>query len=150
MFRRTAKTLTFNLAKRNQYKRLFFSKIFSSKAVRDNLAGTDTLSIIKGLVYINPQDALRAIENGWQSGKIPFNEQYLKEYFKAAASLKKLDSVNIEAMLTMLKTSSNPDSKAGMSSNIAAILNANRSLTAAGATPTEPMYVATVKAVRCI
>ena len=49
-----------------------------------------------------PHEAIKFIENGWESAKIPIDELYLREYFKAVAAIGKLDNINIKSLLQML------------------------------------------------
>lgn len=46
--------------------------------------------------------ALSAIERGWVSGKVPVSDAILREYFKAASALKKLDSIDMSGLLSLV------------------------------------------------
>ena len=127
-------------------KNLFFSGMFTDKRTNDvltnsEMSGGQLLAYIRSTVMLNPRQGLRAIERGWESGKLPFDDVYLKEYFKAAAALKKLDSVDITGLLALLKVSPNISDSAALSQNISALLSSSRgSLTTTGSSPNEPMY----------
>lgn len=60
---------------------------------------------IRILAQNSPKDAITQIERGWETGKLPVSELIVREYFKAAATLKKLDSVNISGILGLMSKS---------------------------------------------
>jgi hypothetical protein len=45
---------------------------------------------------------ITVLTRGWENGKLPVNEAFLKEYLKSAAALKKLDTLNITGSLKQL------------------------------------------------
>lgn len=106
------------------------------------------LSYIRVLVTSNPRNALKTLEDGWASGSIPFEEAYVREYFKACAELKQLDKVNITGLLSMLKSGNMTGlDKAGVGANnalLAALLSSNKSTQVAGSSPQDPMYIAPI------
>lgn len=61
------------------------------------------IEYIQALGKVSPRDAVVALEGGWASGKIPKSEQYIREYLKAVGALKKFDSVNVNALFSMLQ-----------------------------------------------
>ncbi len=84
----------------------------------------------------NSREVIQTMEKGWNTGKIPVNEAFLKEYIKAAAQLKKLDSINITSLLAVLAKSSGNASAAGaVTLSDPEILNLIKSATAGAGVP---------------
>ena len=87
--------------KRVGSRRTFFSKLFGQdkeKAGYISVRGkesleNDPLNYVRFLTRYNPRSALKTIEEGWEAQKIPFNELFLREYFKACGELKQFDKV---------------------------------------------------------
>ena len=113
--------------------RTFFSKLFGNNNQPQQQMFTE-LSSIQFLARYKPTSAIKIIEDGWASGKIPFEEAYLREYFKACGELKRLDRVNITGLLTLLKSEQiNPGGNMAM---LGSLVNQSRST--AGSSPNEP------------
>lgn len=104
---------------------------------------------IRQLGQSSPKEALSTIEKGWASGKVPITEGLLKEYLKAASTLKKIDSIDVAGLLTMLNRQ-NGNERASFSSatlppNIASLLSSagnNNNRFSSGSSPKDPLYVA--------
>lgn len=114
---------------------IFKTRDHNSKSVLNFMSQKDPLN------NHSPDAAqiIKRIEHGWETGNIQFNENVLREYFKAVGHLKKFDNVNITALLQLL-------SKNGGNGK----LPQNLSFTSAagagfgsGATANEPLYVNT-------
>lgn len=81
-------------------KRTFFSKLFGqdkNKSRYVSSGGTpeeSSLHYIRFLSRYSPKNALKTIEEGWENGNLPFNELYLREYFRACGDLKVFDKVS--------------------------------------------------------
>jgi hypothetical protein len=86
----------------------------------------------------NSKEVIQTMEKGWNTGKIPVNEAFLKEYIKAAAQLKRLDSINISSLLAVLANGRTNAAEAGATAlsntEIAALIkNATAGSSAPGA-----------------
>jgi len=96
---------------------------------------------IRALIAQSPHEGILVIEKGWESGKLAASEGILREYFKAVGALKKFDSINISALLAMLNKQGALPAGGGGSAALAAAMSASRY--SAGASPNEPLYIAT-------
>ncbi len=56
---------------------------------------------LRALGRLRPKEAVAYIERGWQNQSLPMTEELLKEYLKSAASLNKLDGLNVSGLLAM-------------------------------------------------
>ena len=104
------------------------------------------LEYIRALTLASPRDAIVTIERGWENGKLPINEAILKEYFKAAASLRKIDTINITGLLAMLNKNGvalggDLSGALGNQAALASILKSSQQFTA-GSSPSDPLYIA--------
>jgi len=129
-----------------QPRRPFLSSLLGMTNKTIDASDKSALSYVKLLVSTSPRSALKTLEEGWANGKIPFDEVYLREYFKACGELKQLDKINISALLSMLKPGAIGTDKTGASNNsmlLTALLNNKGSVTA-GTSPQEPMYISPV------
>jgi hypothetical protein len=134
--------------------RHFFKQLLQQQAVKKMRAVMDgttdekkLLEYIRALTLASPRDAIVTIERGWENGKLPINEATLKEYFKAAASLRKIDTINITGLLAMLNKNGvalGGGDLAGALGNqaaLASILKSSQQFTA-GSSPSDPLYIA--------
>jgi ATP-dependent metalloprotease len=104
---------------------------------------------IRILTKQSPKDGLKAIERGWERGKIPINEDILKEYFKAIGYLGKFDSLNLTSLLSILNKANIFGSEAiynemgktpGLS--LASLINGGSgSKFSSGGSPQDPLYM---------
>lgn len=101
-----------------------------------------------------PQEAAAFLERGWAANRLPFNENYLRQYFKAVAALDKLDSVNITGLISLMNKAQNAGQHAGsrgealdvskiFQSSSSGMMNSGGAMLSAGRSPQEPIYVAT-------
>ena len=97
-------------------------------------------SYLRQLAHNSPKDALNTIEKGWVSGKIPINETILKEYFKSAAAMRKLDQIDISGILTLMNKQGLESTAAG-SPAISALLSNGGSRFTSGSSPKDPLYI---------
>lgn len=111
------------------------------------------LEYLKVLTAIEPHETVTFLEKSWTTQKLPVNEVYLKEYLKAVSSLKKIDGLNIGALLTLIQKqkSSGVLSTESDPANIMKLLqsgisNGGGSVFTAGASPRQPLYIATQEA----
>jgi len=108
------------------------------KAIDKNPDQRTLLEFVKVQGKVSPREALLYIERGWQTNKIPVNDQYMKEYIKAAVELKKLDSLNMGSLLAMY----NKSNLASESNNAYQALGSSIGTAGiAGSSPTEPLFV---------
>ena len=120
-------------------KRQFFTKLFRQGGIpsyADN-GGENALSYIKYLAKYSPKNCIKTLEDGWQSKVIPFDEIYLREYFKACGELKRFDQINITGLLSLLQREARGIGDAGKNDQTAAlasILN-SQTRTMAGSSP---------------
>lgn len=133
----------------NQQQRPFFAQIrdhirYSGGGVNtEAMADPKTvLAHLRSIGKTNPKDCIDQINSGWQNGKLPASEEIIKEYLKAAASLKKLDTLDITGLLALIQKGNG--SVVGTTGTITpeafyAALNANKST--AGSTLAEPLYI---------
>lgn len=70
-------------------------------------AVTDEKKIVETLRKQKPGEVIQKIERGWQNGNYPASELIVKEYLKAAASMNKLDSLNVTLLLSLIKQNGN-------------------------------------------
>jgi hypothetical protein len=96
---------------------------------------------IRQLGQASPKDAISAIEKGWVSGKVPMSEPILKEYFKAASALKKIDGIDVSGLLAMLNKQYGGNIKSGTGVDMSAILASTNRGVSSGSTPKDPLYV---------
>jgi hypothetical protein len=148
-----AKEQTALIASNVGQQRHFFKQFFqqqAAKRMRSALDGTTDekklLEYIRMLGVTAPREVLSTIEKGWDSGKLPFSEPILKEYFKAAAAMRKLDTVNITGLLSMLNkngVSLGADAAGGVGNQaaLAALLKSTQRFSA-GSSPNDPLFVA--------
>lgn len=100
------------------------------------------LEYLKALALLDPKAVSIFIERGWENGKLPFNETFLKEYFKSVGSLNKFDSINISGFLTLLAKNSDGTVGKFSSTDLAALVNSSTATHfTAGRSPSEPLYV---------
>lgn len=125
--------------------RLAFYAATSTVSKSSNIEGLadskQVLSHLKNLSFYHPKDCIEQIHAGWQNGKLPASEDIIKEYLKAAASLKKLDTLDLNGLLALTNKGQVGTSANGALSPEAffAAMNANKR--SAGSTSTEPMHV---------
>lgn len=50
---------------------------------------------VRLLTVVAPAEAAAFIENGWAKNQIPVDEMYVREYIKAVAAIKRLDSIQV-------------------------------------------------------
>ena len=121
------------------------------KNMRKNAEAAETISderkIVDSLKNLRPGEIVQRIERGWQNGTFPASEPIVKEYLKSAAALKKLDSLDVTSLLSLIRQNGNGvGNAAGESGTIMtpesmfAAMQANQRTTA-GASPKEPFYV---------
>lgn len=67
----------------------------------------NTLEYVKALCKVEPKEAAALIERGWTNNKLPINENFVREYLKAAAAINGLDKVNVGALLHMIRVHGN-------------------------------------------
>ena len=138
-----------------------FNKLMNLKKLRDGMEGTSDenkkVEYLRALTAYAPRMAMQQIERGWEGGKLPISEPVLREYLKAAAGCKRLDAVNISALLTVMRrqsgelngltgTLAGEGSSGGLSSKeMLSLLSSSSSSTrfTAGSSPTEPLFIAT-------
>ena len=98
------------------------------------------VAYFKSISVTHPKECIEQIHTGWQNGKVPANEDVIREYLKAAASLKKLDSLDLSGLLALAhKERQNLSSNGGISPEaFFAALNANKTF---GSTSSDPIYV---------
>jgi hypothetical protein len=133
----------------NQQQRPFFEKLKARLGINathsSNIEGlADSKQVINHLKYLSsyhPKDCIEQIHSGWQNGKLPASEDIIKEYLKAAASLKKLDTLDLNGLLALAKKGQPGGGVNGVLTPEAffAAMNANKR--SAGSTVTEPMHV---------
>lgn len=134
----------------NQQQRPFFDNLKArlgfTAANSSNIEGlADPKQVLTHLRYLSsyhPKDCIEQIHSGWQNGKLPASEDIIKEYLKAAASLKKLDTLDLNGLLALAnKGQAGATSASGILSPEAffAAMNANKR--SAGSTAYEPMHV---------
>lgn len=134
----------------NQQQRPLFAKIKERLALnaalpKSNIEGLadpkQVLSHLKYLSMYHPKDCIEQIHSGWQNGKLAASEDIIKEYLKAAASLKKLDTLDLTGLLALANKGQAGAVANGTLSPEAfyAAMNANKR--SAGSTSTEPMHV---------
>jgi ATP-dependent metalloprotease len=99
------------------------------------------LDYIRVLGSQKPHEAIKFIENGWESNKIPVDEMYLREYFKAAAAIGKIDKLNISSLLSMLNKNTAASSN-DRSSLFRASMSSGSSGFSAGTSVENPLYLA--------
>jgi hypothetical protein len=133
----------------NQQQRSYFDRIKTALGLNaDKSMGFEGLSDpkqvvthLKHLCSTNPRDCIEQIHTGWNNGQLPASEEILKEYIKAAASLKKLDTLDLKGLLLLI----NKDQAKGVAFGtvspeaLYAALNSNKR--SAGSTSSEPMHV---------
>lgn len=132
----------------NQQQRPFFEKLrtmvdyvnkgtISSEGMKDE---KQLVSYFKSISLVHPKECIEQIQTGWLSGKVPANEDVIREYLKAAAALKKLDTLDITGLLNLAR-------KEGILSNtnggispeaFFAALNSNK---ISGSTSNDPIFV---------
>ena len=135
----------------NQQQRPFFAQIaqmrdhirFGNGGVStDSMADPNTvLAHLRSTGKINPKECIDQINSGWQNGKLPASEEIIKEYLKAAASLNKLDTLDVAGLLAL--TQKGNGGIAGANGTITpeafyAALNASKST--AGTKQSDPIY----------
>jgi ATP-dependent metalloprotease len=106
---------------------------------------------VRALAAYAPKQAMTQIERGWESGKLPVNEEILREYLKSAAALKKLDSLNITGLMTLVQKQNGGVGGSAPGGNVspqtlALLLNSGQQRFSAGGAPSEPLYIATQEA----
>lgn len=110
------------------------------------------LEYLRALNAISPLEVSAYIERGWTGGKFPVNEEFLREYLKAVASMKKLDSLNITGLLALLNKSlasggvTDPKvlgaaNSAAFNINVSDVLRPTSRPFNAGSSPFEPLYI---------
>lgn len=129
------------------------SKVSQLKRLVDsNPDERSVLEYLRALNTVNPYEVSSYIERGWTSGKFPVNEEFLREYLKAVASLRKLDSLNLTGLLALLnkslETSGVHDPKiigaantVAYNINIADVLRPTSRPFTAGSSPLEPLFI---------
>lgn len=135
----------------NQQQRPFFAKIaqirdhirYGNGGVRtDSMVDPNTvLAHLRSTSKVNPKECIDQINSGWQNGKLPASEEIIKEYLKAAASLNKLDTLDVAGLLAL--TQKGNGGIAGANGTITpeafyAALNASKST--AGTKQSDPIY----------
>lgn len=131
------------------------TNMVNMKKTTDALEGTTDdrkkVAYIRALVSFAPKSAMTQIERGWESGKLPVNEEILREYLKSAAALKKLDSLNITGLMALTQKHNaglggSGDAGGVSPQSLALLLNSGQQRFSAGGTPNEPLYIATQEA----
>ena len=132
----------------NQQHRSFFSNLRSNSKGSESEGLGDEKKTIEHLRGLKPGEAIQKIERGWKNGSFPASEGIVKEYLKSASSLKKLDSLDITGLLSLIQQGGRtPGALAGMEgaermtpeAMYAAMQPMSR--TTAGASPKDPIYV---------
>ena len=125
------------------------AKITQLKKLMDNpgVDGRVMIDYVKTLTQLNPREGMMAIERGWQTQKLPMNEELLREYLKAAASIKKLDHVNLTGLLAMFQKAmehggNNTVELQQMLRTGFTHTGAASTTFSAGSSPLEPLYIA--------
>ena len=127
------------------------------KKITEAMEGTTDdrkkVAYVRALVSYAPKQAMAQIERGWENGKLPVNEEVLREYLKAAAALKKLDSLNITGLMTLMQKQTGGLGESGGAAGgnvspqtLALLLNSGQQRFSAGGAPNEPLYIATQEA----
>lgn len=79
------------------------------------------------LASASPLQAIKSIEAGWSSGKLPISDEILRVYLKAAAQEGYIEKVNINELLKLAQIHANKTSSAGsevnMNENLATSIN---------------------------
>ena len=118
----------------------YVSKGNSPNAVDGMKDRKQLVSYFRSISLSHPKECIEQIHSGWQNGKVPANEDVIREYLKAAAVLKKLDTMDLNGLLSL---ASKERQLAGASSGISpeafyAAMNANKTF---GSTSTDPIYI---------
>lgn len=87
------------------------------------------------LVAVSPKEAIQEIEKGWENGKLPVSDFFVKEYMKAAATLGKLDSVNLTGIMALLQSKGQGDASGRLN------FDSSMRFPSAGGSPNDPLYV---------
>ena len=100
------------------------------------------LEYVRLMTSVEPRQAVEELGKGWESGKIPMDEPFVREYFKAAAAIGKLDSVNMTAMLSMLKARAEQGGAADFANKFAmpSLMNSGMQMSG-GDSPNNPLWV---------
>lgn len=134
----------------NQQKRPFYEKLktmvdYVSKGNSPNVADgmkdeKQVVSYFRSISQSHPKECIEQIHSGWQNGKVPANEDVIREYLKAAAVLKKLDTMDLNGLLSLAAKERQMSSANGGISPEAffAAMNANKTF---GSTSTDPIYI---------
>jgi hypothetical protein len=121
-------------------------KEFESSHSLDSIIGTSDphkmALYFRNLGQISPNEAINQIHKGWESGKLPVNEEILKEYLKAAAATNKLDKMNVTGLLMLLNKSKGVNEEGGMSQAALFSMMNNQKGNSAGSSRAEPLYLA--------
>ena len=88
----------------NQQCRHFITQL-SNHLTNMTKAVPDEKSSMEHLRKLKPVEVIRTIDAGWKNGTYPPSEAIVKEYLKAAASLKRLDSLDVIRLLTLIQRS---------------------------------------------
>lgn len=120
-------------------------------AIDANPSEENILRYVQATNLTNPKEVITTIEKGWNTGKIPINEAFIKEYFKAAAKVNKLDSINITSLLAVLAKRSAADGQTPLSDPEISHLIRSATMNSsshnggggfsAGKSPDEPLHV---------
>ena len=134
----------------NQQQRPFFEKLKtmvdyvskgSSPVITDGMKDErQVVSYFRSISVTHPKECIEQIHTGWQNGKVPANEDVIREYLKAAAALKKLDTLDLNGLLSLAQKERQISSGNGGISPEAffAAMNANKTF---GSTSNDPIYV---------
>lgn len=88
----------------NQQHRTFFSSLQGLANAKDkDVMISDERKTVEYIRSLKPGEAIQQIERGWKSGTFPASEAVVKEYLKSAASLNKLDSLNVISLLQLIQ-----------------------------------------------
>jgi len=113
-------------------------------AIRAN-GGADEKKLreyLRLLSSVSPKDAIQEISAGWDNGKFPVDEFFVREYLKAASALGKMDSVNISGILDLMRRGAvSAVGGAGGRGFNAFESGGSRFGLSAGGSPNEPLYV---------
>lgn len=91
-------------------------------AMTSDRAAVEYLSAVS---VARPEEAKAFIERGWESGRLPFSDAYLRQYLSAVGNMGKLQSLNIGALLQMYQKHLGVDAAAASASLTAALRTAS-------------------------
>jgi hypothetical protein len=113
--------------------------VASKEALNANPTVENTLNYCQNTVDVNPKEVITLIEKGWGAGKFPVNNEFCTVYFRAAAKLNKLSSINYTNLLALLAAAGQkgaagtPEAMLSQPEIAALVQNARMSATAAPA-----------------